>query len=1344
MRKLHGIYEGIQHTDDYKSSSGYLGTMDEKKSAEYEKLVKELKKNKDVKNPWALAHHLLNKKKKVGEGVNPQSDDVLFKMYDSMSNDELRDELKAAQDMMKDVIKRYGEKAHEQFLWKDAANSLRIIRKVMRSGGLTEGMMFEWAYRFSNKQSQIKQLKEFVKDMMNSRIENDVNDPDWDEELVGDMVEDQLTGLHGEVNGKDTNDVFRSLTDGMIDREINQATAEIEDLVEIRDGWAYYDGRAYKNAVKAGKTKIKPVDESSDDDFVTIYLKDKNLDQLSDVIKDLEEYYPEAKASVVAYGKTKPSAVNIYGSSKKEVLDFFNNEVKRIYGIEIKEVADQVVNESKKAPFKVGDKVTFKKDAKYFKDYIGKELTVAEVIPPIKAWGESPLNKKHAAEPYFGIKIAEIPEAHLLKDFSIQKVGKTEGQDITKVAGKDCKNYDDSTDQCLYEDDAFDQKVSDEIYNTALSIASKNDQIIEKETDRMARVLGIPVESEVRSQVHGVKQLSYALQLTVAGMMNDRYYKDAFNFINESLNEDFAFKFPHMTEVMRLAKKLEGYLNKAAAETGQPEVIADLAKKAKEINDALINIQHDMMDKSYQVGDFKKWIGSSRGHSALGGKLENGKWTFKIVKTSDKSVKIDGSKDEKYQFNNPTELSKFLDDNFDKLEREAEMMYKKESVNEDLNKEGNKLLKDFLSKKSSKDVIKHVSGELPELNIGDVSYMYGNSELIANTEDKTFVWVVDQYGDRHTFELFSVTNLEGKEIEENKVIQKEDKNPIADYEVTVEIPVEQAAEMVSKKGDLKKALDLDYMELGGYDVDPTKYNLPKGFDGADVYFKNAVKQAIYSADEFAALSAYHKAAIDAVVERFEKVEPTTMEYAGDTSKGEQSFVSAVAGVTSAHYDKKSGKVVVTIKNPHHLINGIISGVGLFGVDLPIDEKIDEKETMDRLHNIIDYYDVWGERMPEIDERAGENASWDDDMFKEELIFRIGETTEADLIEDLLEIPKDEEIDMDKIMKIEGNPFKKKNLEKIINKIERIRAKHKEADDIKGEEKQLKEDDIGDDPAVYVGTYGKYNSGSIDGAWVNLNKYPTKDEFYDHIKELHKDEEDPEFMFQDYQNFPERFYGESGLSEKIWDWLELDEDDRELLEAYIEATGDDKVSIDDAKDKFQGKYDSKEDWAQEFINQSGGLGDSAHYYLSISDLDARLIAQDEATSLAEDMRYSLKKEDYDEVFDRTDKFKEEYEALKEKLDKEEDEDNQEKIKEEIEKLAEKSIEEWESEYSDEVEQKIKDDVVGYFVDEGIYSLEDLSKQSFISIDYEKFVRDSEINGDFNFVNKDGEYFVFMGN
>lgn len=79
-------------------------------------------------------------------------------------------------------------------------------------------------------------------------------------------------------------------------------------------------------------------------------------------------------------------------------------------------------------------------------------------------------------------------------------------------------------------------------------------------------------------------------------------------------------------------------------------------------------------------------------------------------------------------------------------------------------------------------------------------------------------------------------------------------------------------------------------------------------------------------------------------------------------------------------------------------------------------------------------------------------------------------------------------------------------------------------------------------AIYVGTYAKYNAGSLFGKWFNLSDFADKDEFLEACKELHKDEDDPEFMFQDRENIPEELVSESWISDifssyeikwKIW-------------------------------------------------------------------------------------------------------------------------------------------------------------------------------------------------------------------
>ena len=75
------------------------------------------------------------------------------------------------------------------------------------------------------------------------------------------------------------------------------------------------------------------------------------------------------------------------------------------------------------------------------------------------------------------------------------------------------------------------------------------------------------------------------------------------------------------------------------------------------------------------------------------------------------------------------------------------------------------------------------------------------------------------------------------------------------------------------------------------------------------------------------------------------------------------------------------------------------------------------------------------------------------------------------------------------------------------------------------------------------------------------------------------------MFQDFEGFPRALYSESSVSDKIWEWLELDEDDRELLAVYqneINSDGD----IAEAREAFSGKYDSEKAWAEEWLDSTG--------------------------------------------------------------------------------------------------------------------------------------------------------------
>lgn len=129
------------------------------------------------------------------------------------------------------------------------------------------------------------------------------------------------------------------------------------------------------------------------------------------------------------------------------------------------------------------------------------------------------------------------------------------------------------------------------------------------------------------------------------------------------------------------------------------------------------------------------------------------------------------------------------------------------------------------------------------------------------------------------------------------------------------------------------------------------------------------------------------------------------------------------------------------------------------------------------------------------------------------------------------------------------------------------------------------------PALYCGTYHKYNSGSIDGAWLKLEDFNDPEGFFEACQKLHSNESDPEYMFQDFEGFPSCLYSESlGATdlEKIYAWLEFDESEREIVELYLENVNQQPEELQDALDAFMGSYSSLADYAEEYAESAGWI------------------------------------------------------------------------------------------------------------------------------------------------------------
>lgn len=161
-------------------------------------------------------------------------------------------------------------------------------------------------------------------------------------------------------------------------------------------------------------------------------------------------------------------------------------------------------------------------------------------------------------------------------------------------------------------------------------------------------------------------------------------------------------------------------------------------------------------------------------------------------------------------------------------------------------------------------------------------------------------------------------------------------------------------------------------------------------------------------------------------------------------------------------------------------------------------------------------------------------------------------------------------------------------------------------------------------SIYVGTYKKYNEGSLFGQWLNLSDYNDFEELIQAMRKLHQDEQDPEFMIQDWE-CPKFIHtmnliSESYLSEDIYEVLEAVGNcdyDQEILDAYVDCYGvEDTIHelIERVEETYTGEYNTDEDFVQQLLEETGDIPENLPSYIHIDwESTARNIMFDYSTS-----------------------------------------------------------------------------------------------------------------------------------
>jgi antirestriction protein len=144
--------------------------------------------------------------------------------------------------------------------------------------------------------------------------------------------------------------------------------------------------------------------------------------------------------------------------------------------------------------------------------------------------------------------------------------------------------------------------------------------------------------------------------------------------------------------------------------------------------------------------------------------------------------------------------------------------------------------------------------------------------------------------------------------------------------------------------------------------------------------------------------------------------------------------------------------------------------------------------------------------------------------------------------------------------------------------------------------------------IYVGTYAKYNDGSLFGKWMDLSDYDDLEEFYKACLKLHQDEEDPELMFQDWEYIPDFLISECSLHKDTFTYMEtISEMDEERANAfeiyckYIASWPDGGQELEDQLESFDESYhgyfggsmkDPEIEFTYQYIEDTGMLSEVA--------------------------------------------------------------------------------------------------------------------------------------------------------
>jgi hypothetical protein len=315
----------------------------------------------------------------------------------------------------------------------------------------------------------------------------------------------------------------------------------------------------------------------------------------------------------------------------------------------------------------------------------------------------------------------------------------------------------------------------------------------------------------------------------------------------------------------------------------------------------------------------------------------------------------------------------------------------------------------------------------------------------------------------------------------------------------------------------------------------------------------------------------------------------------------------------------------------------------------------------------------------------------------------------------------------------------------------------------------------DTPKAYIQILG-YD----EGKWIDLTDFSDGDDVIDYISdwmdELNKEigGNREEYEVADYEGFGrdlyDRYMGSTEFDEILEGYEKFENSDfpKEVITEYTNDSGYSSMSLADVIEQMEsnylGKFDNYSDFGYDQVNQ--GDYSPTDYDVYVTDTDKRIVAGEESDNEVRNM-------DFDDLINRADDTRFEYEKEKNNLEEEiseiqddidslinlqkiaDDDDDYDNVSDKIEEKElelsdlEGKLEDIDSRYQEQAEEEVRqilydetydrleNDLGSWLEDNGMTS--ELEEISFLSVDYEKI--GEELASDYLVVEYEGKIYIF---